>query len=241
MINEHHSWILEQIRRHAGKPTKHTFLDNYLGNSHPRYAISNPELRTIAREFSRNHKESDADAFAALLESLIQGESATEKMMAGFLLDYATPAQRKFKPRLFNNWLDQLVGWAEIDTLCSSKYARTEVPAQWQAWEPLLTKFSKSDYIGKRRASLVLLCSPVRYLHDGSLSEKAFDNIQRLSGERDVLITKAISWLLRSMVKLYRREVAIFVKDNADHLPAIAVRETRTKLKTGIKSKRKSV
>lgn len=240
MKEEHHRFILDQIRNRSGNPTKHTFLDNYLGNNHPRYPINNPEMRAIAREFMRTHGDLTADGLAGILTSLIHGESGTEKLMAGFLLDYARPAQRKFKPKLFDDWISQLQGWAEIDTLCTGKYTRTEIPAQWQAWQPLLEKFSKSKDIGKRRASLVFLVAPIRYTQDGELSEMAFTNIGRLSKEREVLITKAISWLLRSMIKLYRKEVMAFLNEHAETLPAIAVRETRAKLATGVKGKRRS-
>jgi 3-methyladenine DNA glycosylase AlkD len=236
-----HRFILEEIKKRSGKPTQHTFLDNYLGNSHPRYPIDNPRMRGIAREFMREYKHLSATDFAEVLTSLINGKSGTEKMMAGFLLDYSRLDQRKFKPKLFDEWLNHLEGWAEIDTLCTGKYARTEIPAQWQNWEPLLRKFVKSKNIGKRRASLVLLCAPVRYTQDGELSQMAFQNIMLLSGERDVLITKAISWLLRSMISLYRKDVTAFVNENAASLPAIAVRETRSKLLTGTKGKKRSV
>ena len=241
MEADHHGLILNQIQKRSGKGTKHTFVDGYLGNTHPRYAINNGEMRSIAREFMRGHANLPTAQFAHLLTSLINGESGTEKFMAGFLLDYARPDQRQFKPKLFDSWLNELEGWAEIDTLCTGKYARIEVPAQWQEWHPLLIKFSKSKNIGKRRASLVLLCAPVRYTQASDLSNTAFDNILRLTNEREVLITKAISWLLRSMIKLYRREVQAFVNEHAATLPAIAVRETRVKLSTGIKGKRKDV
>lgn len=240
MNDDNHCLILEQIQRRAGKPTQHTFLDSYLGNSHPRYPINNQAMRGIAREFMRAHKAMGPDEFSRLLGSLIHGPSSTEKMMAGFLLDYSQLPQRKFKPSLFEGWLQELVGWVEVDTLCTGKYSRTEVPAQWRAWDPLLKKFSKSPNISLRRASLVLLCAPARYTQDTAIADRAFDNIRRVTGEREVLITKAISWLLRSMIALYRKEVKEFIETNADKLPAIAVRETRTKLTTGTKSKKKT-
>src|SRR5690606_959747 len=150
----------------------------------------------------RAHKDLPAEAFAGLLTSLVHAESGTEKMMAGFLLDYSSLGQRKFKPRVFDDWLNELKGWAEIDTVCTGKYSRTEIPAQWLSWDPLLKKFARSKNIGKRRASLVLLCAPLRYTQASDLADRAFDNILHLTGERDVLITKAISWLLRSMIGL---------------------------------------
>ena len=240
MTEDHHRFILDQIQKQAGKPTQHTFLDGYLGNSHPRYAINNPTLRAIGRGFMRSHGHLSAAEFGALLTSLIHGESGTEKMIAGILLDYSRLEQRKFKPKLFDDWLNELEGWAEIDSLCTNKYSRSEIPGQWQHWGPLLKKFARSRDIGKRRASLVLLCAPTRYTQASELADMAFENILRLKAEREVLITKAISWLLRSMIKLYRKEVMSFIKEYAESLPAIAVRETRAKLSTGVKGKRKA-
>jgi 3-methyladenine DNA glycosylase AlkD len=51
-----------------------------------------------------------------------------------------------------------------------------------------------------------------------------------------ILITKAVSWLLRNLVKHYRTEVEAYLRSNEGRLPAIAVRETFNKLKTGRKS-----
>ena len=53
------------------------------------------------------------------------------------------------------------------------------------------------------------------------------------------MITKAISWLLRSMIRHYKNEVSDYVNAQADTLPKIAVRETLVKLKTGRKTKLK--
>lgn len=239
MAVDHHHLILREIKKRSGKPTQHTFLDNYLGNSHPRFPISNPELRSIASEFMRNHADLSAKELAELVTNLIHAKSGTEKMMGGILLDYSKLPQRKFNPDVFDDWLEYLEGWAEIDILCTGKYSRTEIPGQWNAWKPLLKRFSKSKMVGKRRASLVLMCSPLRYTHNAAMGRFAFENIIRLSGERDVLITKAVSWLLRSMIKLYRSEVEAFIGEQQASLPAIAVRETRIKLSTGVKSGKK--
>lgn len=104
-MNPLHKEILIQIQHHSGKPTQHTFLDSYLGNSHPRYPISIPTLRRIAKEWMKAHKELSVSKFATLLSSLIKGKSSTEICMVGILLDYSTPEQRMFDPKLFNSWL----------------------------------------------------------------------------------------------------------------------------------------
>ncbi len=236
MDNVYHTEILKSIQKLAGRPTQHTFSDSYLGNSHPRYAISAPVLRKIAKDWMRDHRHLDPVEFAAMLECFIKAPSSTEKCMAGILLDNSTKDQRKFDPRLFDKWLDHLVGWAEIDSVCTGKYTITEIPGQWKIWKTLISKFSKSKNINKRRASLVFFCSPLATVDDERLADHALAIVDRLKDEKEILITRAISWVLRSMVKRYRKKLEAYLRDNSETLPKVAVRETIIKLKTGLKS-----
>lgn len=238
MNNGHHQEILKLIKGHSGKATQHTFSDSYLGNAHPRYPISAPVLRKIAKEWMRAHRDLTSQEVAHLLTSLIEAESATEKCMAGILLDATRKEQRKFDLEIFDHWLDHLIGWAEVDAVCTGPYTITEIPLNVKAWKKLLTAFSKSDNIQKRRASIVLLCSPLSRNANDELAEIAFKNIDRLKSEKEVLITRAISWILRSMIKHHRNAVSDYLHANEDSLPKLAVRETRVKLKTGTKTGR---
>jgi 3-methyladenine DNA glycosylase AlkD len=234
----HHQDLLERIQKNSGKATQHTFLNSYLGNDHPRYPIRIPVLRKIAKKWMYENRDLSAKNFGSLLTSLAKGESSTEKCMVGILLDYSTAEQRKFDPALFDKWLDHLVGWAEVDAVCTGNYTVTEIPQQWKVWKPLLIKLSASKNINKRRASLVLLCSPLRKIHDDRLVTQALKTVEKLKLENEILITKAISWVLRSMVNHYRKELTAYLKENSDTLPKIAVRETRVKLETGVKTRR---
>jgi 3-methyladenine DNA glycosylase AlkD len=238
-MNSHHKELLHLIRKHSGKATQHTFLDNYLGNHHPRYPISMPILRSIAKDWMKQHHHLQTKDFVNLLCSLIKGESSTEKMFTGILFGYATAEQRNFDPNYFDEWLDHMVGWAEIDSLCTGKNLAEDIPAHWSSWKKVIQSFPKSKNISKRRASIVLLCSPLSQVQDNRLEQMAFRNINLIKSEKDVLITKAISWVLRSMVKHYAEDVKEFIKNNKETLPKIATRETLTKLKTGTKTKRK--
>ena len=171
-----HHQILQQIKKNSGKGTAHTFLDSYLGNTHFRYPISAPVLRRIAKDWMNDHRDLSAGDFASLLTDLVESSSSTEKFMAGILLDYATPDQRKFKPALFDRWLNHLEGWAEIDAVCTGRYSATEVVSQWNKWKPLLIKFSKSKNINKRRASIVFFCSPLSKVEDNVISQDGVAN-----------------------------------------------------------------
>ncbi len=236
MENVHHKEILKLIKARAGKATQHTFSDSYLGNSHPRYAISAPVLRSIAKEWMKNHAGLSSKEVAELMTSLIEGESSTEKCMAGILLDATKKNQRKFDLDLFDYWLDYLIGWAEVDAVCTGPYTITEIPLNIKAWKKQLIKFSKSDNIQKRRASIVLLCSPLSRNANDELADIALKNVDRLKSEKEILITRAISWILRSMIKHHKKLVSDYLEENEDSLPRIAVRETMVKLKTGKKT-----
>jgi 3-methyladenine DNA glycosylase AlkD len=234
----HHQEILELIQKNSGKATQHTFLNSYLGNDHPRYPISAPVLRKIAKNWMRENRELSAIRFSSLLTSLVKGESSTEKCMIGILLDYSTSEQRKFNPVLFHKWLDYLVGWAEVDSVCTGNYTVIEIHKQWKVWKPQLNKLARSKNINKRRASLVLLCSPLQKIQDDRLADQALVTVEKLKHENEILITKAISWVLRSMVKNYRKKLTVYLEENADTLPKIALRETKVKLETGVKNRR---
>jgi 3-methyladenine DNA glycosylase AlkD len=239
MINPFHKEILNLIQENSGKPLRDSFLNSYLGNTHIRYPITAPVLRIIAREWMRTHRDLSAGDFAETLTSLIEAESSTEKITAGILMGYSAKSQRTFDPAIFGKWLDHLVGWAEVDALCTGDFPITQLPADWPKWKKLIVALSKDANINKRRASLVLFCSPVGRVRDVRLADEAFRRIEKLKSEKEIMITKAVSWVLRSMTRHYRTEVSDYLDDNAATLPKIAVRETRVKLDTGTKTRKR--
>lgn len=235
MSNPYHEELLKEIRRRAGQPELDAKLSSYLGNQHTGYRIGNPALREIARPWMRAHRHLLPEEFTEVLSSLIKGESSTEKILAGMLMDYSAKSQRTFDPVIFVEWLDHLVGWAEVDAVCTGDFSITQVPEDWPKWKKVIGRLSKDNNINKRRASLVLFCSPVSRVRDERLATEALLTIDRLKSEKEIMITKAVSWLLRSMIKHYKKEVSEYLRLNNDTLPRIAARETLVKLKTGKK------
>lgn len=234
-MNKYHQEFLDEIKRKAGHGTKHSGNDNYLGSGHIYYSLSNPIRREIVKRWIKNHKDITLNEFTDLLDYLYNGESYEEKTTAGILLGYLPKLRKQLNPSLLDNWLDELVGWAEVDTTCQSNFTANEILINWDVWKPLITKLSKDKNINKRRASLVLLVGVVGQSNDKQLSDFAFSNINQLKSEKHILITKAISWLLRDLTKLHRLEVEDYLERNESSLPSIAVRETKQKLLTGRK------
>lgn len=237
-MNRHHKELVKAIRALAGRPSTDAFLNNYLGNPHVRYSINTPTLRALVKEWSRDNRDLSAESIAEVVTSLVEGESFTEKVAAGILLGYTAPHQRSFDPSYFNNWLDHLIGWAEVDALCSGDFPAKQVPVDWARWKKVISSLSKDETINKRRASLVLFCSPVSKARNETLAIQSLKIVDRLKHEKEVMITKAISWVLRSLVKHHRSEVENYLDTHEESLPRIAVREVRVKLDTGRKTQR---
>lgn len=233
-----HAKLLAEIKAHARPGNRdNPGNDSYHGSGRPFYFVSVPDRRTIAKGWLAAHKAAPLKLLRETTESLFDGESHEEKTLACFLLAMSNSLRASVKPKDIERWLGQLNGWAEVDSLCQNVFTH-ELAGDWPNWQKLIRRLSKSKDINKRRASLVLLTRPVAAFKDAHLRDEAFETIERLQAERDILITKAVSWLLRSLTTHHAAAVKRFLKDNAETLPKIAIRETNTKLKTGTKSGR---
>ncbi len=236
-MNEYHQELVILLIKNSGKGTSQqlTRQKNYVGTSKKYYVISNPVKNKIVKDWIRKNATLNLPEFTELLNSLCQGESHDEITLGGMFLKALPKLRKQLKPDLINNWLENTEGWAEIDSLCQSVFPAEQILNDWTAWKKLISGLLKSNKIQKRRASLVLLTGPVKKSPDVRLSGLAFANISVLTAEKAILITKAISWLLRDLIKNHRKEVADYLKQNSDKLPKIAIRETMRKLRTGRK------
>lgn len=237
-MNKYHQEILKEIKRAAGKnphPKRWFDTGKYMGTAKPMYNITNPQIRIILKNWIKEHKDLTLKQLEDFLDSLFKGESHTERGLGGKILEYLPKLRRQTDPENIDKWLTGAEGWGEVDSLCQSTFSSKEVSENWTKWKKLLNKLVLDKDIHKRRASLVLLVKPVRGCDDSRLMKMAFENLDKLKGERDILITKAVSWLLRDMVKNYKKAVEEYLDKNMDILPKIALRETRNKLSTGKK------
>ena len=236
-MDKYHAEILKAIKKYQGQDTKlqHCWNQNYIGSTKHSYQLKAEVSKQIAKNWIKTHPKLSLMDYIKLLDSLSLGRSHEEISMIGRLLGYAPKLRKQLQPENLDKWLGQVQGWAEVDSICQSNFTSNELLNNWPKWQKMINKFSKDKNVHKRRASLVLLVKSAKQVKDNRLSKIAFLAIDRLKNEKDILITKAISWLLRSMIKNYRQEVEGYLKKNENDLPKIAVRETTRKLLTGKK------
>jgi 3-methyladenine DNA glycosylase AlkD len=235
--NLHHQEIFSDLKRVAAASGARYRIGEDIGrgSSKPVYMIRAAVFRACVKAWTCRHPDLTPHEYGQLLDSLSRGETSTEFYVIGELLRHLPKLRVTLEPKRIAPWLGRAEGWCEVDSICQSTFTAEEMLAEWSAWKQVLASLAKSKNLHHRRASLVLLTKPLRDSADTRLGRIAFANVDRLKHERDILITKAVSWLLRDAATNYRRQVEACLKENADSLPKIAIRETN-KLRTGVKS-----
>jgi 3-methyladenine DNA glycosylase AlkD len=200
------------------------WVQKYLGSNKPTRCIKTGELQKLSKRYLPN---------IDLINSLYQnGKSFDEFVIAANLAGRVKDIDLKS----IDKWLNYTVGWAEVDSLCQSNFTADKVLPIWPSWKKLLTALSIDKNINKRRASLVLLCKTLGQSDDGRVSDFTFELVNKLKSEKEILITKAVSWVLRQLVRHHPDELAVYLEDNRSTLPKIAYREALKKLITGKKN-----
>ena len=205
------------------------------GSSRLHRGLKNPTMRQFAQTWADAHASLTYDDWQDTLSELYQGEWIDEACLAGFMLGHYDQYRNELPLNVLGNWIDNLHGWREIDTSCQSNYTAKEILQNWEAWHPFLVDLSQRDTIQHRRASLVLLVKPLLDSDDERFISAALSNVETLKHEKDKLITKAVSRILRSAVKRHRETVGTYVFNNEQSLPSIALREFKKKFTTGRK------
>lgn len=234
-MNPHHQAILSRIQATEPGRGKVTQRPEHLGTKRKWHGLKNAQNRAILQDFINAHKDLSYDDWLELIDALYHGDSYEERCAPRTLfLKFARYRRRLPLPQL-DAWLGCLEGWAEVDSTCQTVFSDKDLLADWARWSALLSSLARDANVNKRRAALVLLTAPVSQSAEVRILDLSLAQIERLKGEKDGRITRAVSWLLRKAIKQHRDAIASYLEANASTLPAIAVRETRRKLETGKK------
>lgn len=227
--------LITELKKHQRPDIDQTFIQKYLGTPRHVLGVRSADLKKVAKKFLKEHELNDQQLIH-LLSDLYTSDLFEARAVAGFILGNCHEFRSRLAFDQLESWLQELVGWCEIDTSCQHCFTAPEVLLRWSEWKSWITHLSESDSISLRRASLVLQNISVGESSESKLSQLATKTITTVIAEKDILITKAISWLLRSMIKQHRQTVSQYLADNLHRLPKIAIRETNKKLTTGKKN-----
>jgi len=203
----------------------------------PFYGVSVGELRKIAGGWHRQHPEASPGEVAALAD-LLWGRSIREEMVVGALLHgHDTSSRSRFGLRTVDRWCRSVDNWETADAM-ASWLAAPAVADDPQRRFPMLEMLVGRRNPWARRVGLVACTGSGRTPDAAIWWPRVTAIIMRLAGDREAGIPKAISWVLRAHIRHAAPLVTEFIDQHVSDLPAIAVRETRNKLRTGTKSGR---
>lgn len=211
------------------------FVEHYLGTKRKFICVKAADRDKIIRVSLQELKALPPKEAIKVLDELFKSDTFEDFNLAGKLLTKLPEVRRTLNFGQLERWLRTTNGWAECDSICQSLFSEKEVLDHWSDWQETIKKFARDKNIQIRRASLVLQCKSARASADPKLRTLAFETVEKLKRESSVLITKAVSWLLRSLTINNSKETLAYLQNNQQSLPKIALRETTRKIATGKK------
>jgi 3-methyladenine DNA glycosylase AlkD len=203
----------------------------------PFYGVGLRDLERIARSWRRDHPEAGPDEVLALADDLWSRAIREEMVTATFLVGRDRGAREGFGVRRIDRWGALLDNWETTDNLGG------RVTGPWAAADPA-SRVPVLERLAGRRNPYLRRLALVGCVWLGRLEDsdrwwpQTSAIVLRLASDREASIPKAISWVLREHLRHSRDTIAMFLDERWDDLPAVARRETRTKLATGTKSGR---
>lgn len=203
----------------------------------PFYGAGLTEMKRLATTWVREHPGAGPVHVLELADALWTAAVREEMVTATMLLERRVDARDRFGIRRYDLWAALLDNWETTDNLGG------RVLGPWVAADPgarlaVLERFTRRRNPWLRRLALVGCVYVGRREDAAAWFPRVGALTLRLAGDREASIPKAISWVLREHTRNTAPEVAAFLDEHAADLPAIAVRETRNKLRTGFKAGR---
>lgn len=232
ITNPHHLALIKIFQTNKNICNNNAWVQHYLGTDKTYYGLKTGDKINLVNNYFKSINLTYPN-FKDLLLSLSHGSSFEELTTVSQLLNLYSKFRQQLPTTFVTHLFDHVRGWAETDVTCT--FFAEDLLANWSSWQKLLNNFVTDKNIHKRRASMVLLTLPLRQSDDPRFAKLALTNVEKLKSEKDILITKAVSWVLRAMIKYHPQTVAEYLAKNKDSLPKIAVREVNSKLLTGKK------
>jgi len=200
----------------------------------PFYGARVGDLRATAAGWLRGHPRATPGQVAELADRLWHTGVREEQLVACFLLAGQPAALAATDPARVRAWCALLDNWETTDQLGMNVLGPL-VAGDPAARLGLLEAMAADPHPWTRRVALVACTRLARAGDAARWWPRVAGLLLALAGDRQAALPRASSWVLRSWLGPCPDEVAAFVDAEAGRLPALAVRETRTKLATGVK------
>ena len=196
-------------------------------------------IRAVRREFSNRLSNAPSDFVFQLTLLLLKNEKTVPRFFAYELVQHHRLARHSLNSRKLKLLGEGIDSWTAVDTFAC--YLSGPAWRERQVPDSLIAGWARSRNLWWRRAAVVStvpLNNKARGGQGDAIRTLAICNL--VVDDREEMVVKALSWSLRELAKRDRRSVKNFLDEKHTHLSPRVVREVNNKLKTGLKSPRKS-
>lgn len=230
------AWV-RQLRRQlraASRPSSGSDARSYLGSPVPVLEVRSPDVRRIASDFCRGHRDLDLATVWNVAEALWRGRWFEERILAVELLRRWVRLLDDDAWRTLDRWVDDVSGWGLTDALAGGLLGPLVLGHPERIRD--LARWGRSPNPWRRRASLYALSRTVR---SGELGP-AFRLIDPLRADPDRWVQRAVGTWLRECWKVdTARTERYLTRRSADIAPVAltvalerATTEQRARLRT---------
>ena len=196
--------------------------------------VTNPNLRLVLREIKAEVKNQDGRAVIDLAHTMIKEEVFELQWLAYELIGSGKKTLRALTRKDINALNVHLDNWVLTDTFCAKVLGFA-----WQEGlvdDAYILHLQSSDDLWQRRLAVVVTTA-LNIPANGGEGASAQTLLLCLGAVDDhhLMISKAVSWALRTLIKWDRPAVEEFLEEYESRLAKLVVREVRRKLETGKK------
>jgi len=222
------------MSRHPEVDALHSEIRSRLQALEPPYTAS---ARAIRREISRRLAPASPEFILTLALALIAEESDLLRFFAYELVSLHKRTAAQLTQQDILNLGAGINSWAAVDTF--ALYLSGPMWAQGRLPDETLIFWTRSEDRWWRRAALVTTVLLSRRA-TSSDARRVTAVCALLASDRDDMVVKALSWALRELTKKHPEQARIFLATHASTLAPRVTREVKNKLRTGLKTPRKS-
>lgn len=193
------------------------------------------EVRRMRRGFSLRLRGSPPLAVVGAALRLSQVPRSWHRFVAYELIQQDPAAAALLDERRLTRLARGMASWGEVD--CFSVYLSGPAWRLRRVSDDVIHGWARSPDRWWRRAALVSTVPLNSRAHGGTGDARRTLRVCRiLEGDRDPMVTKALSWALRELSKRDPAAVRGFLAARSGALAALVLREVRNKLETGLKN-----
>ncbi|WP_127560334.1 DNA alkylation repair protein [Saccharospirillum alexandrii] len=199
------------------------------------FGVYTPELRGVVRDYKRRLASQSAEDVYQIALNLLD-KNVTECRQAGYELVAGHKGARELlTPKRIEALGQDIDNWACVDGFCCTLVGRAW--REGRVSDATVMRWSQSQDVWWRRAAVVATV-PLNIKAHGGVGDtvRTLMVCQSLLNDEEIMVQKAISWALRSLVTWDRGSVQGFLEEQSGSVSALVRREVVHKLRTGKKN-----